>query len=105
MKFYSTVVGFFAVLGCTEVSAFSPTNFVSNKSGLMVPSTSKEQQQQQSPLWRPPMNMVAGGAERAYGQEYYEGACVYDAFESVIMLYFMLWVQNITFYTITAVTK
>jgi hypothetical protein len=28
-----------------------------------------------SPLWRPPMNMVAGGAEKAYGQEYYEGAC------------------------------
>jgi hypothetical protein len=24
--------------------------------------------------WRPPMNMVAGGAEKAYGQEYYEGA-------------------------------
>jgi hypothetical protein len=52
------------------------------KSGLMIPiiGNLKEQQQQekekqQSPLWRPPMKMVAGGAERAYGQEYYEGAC------------------------------
>lgn len=26
-----------------------------------------------SPLWRPPMKMVAGGAERAYGEEYYDG--------------------------------
>jgi len=24
-------------------------------------------------LWRPPMNMVAGGAEKAYGDEYYDG--------------------------------
>jgi hypothetical protein len=82
MKFNVAVVGLFAVLGCTDVSAFSPRNFVSNKSGLMIPiiGNLKEQQQQekekqQSPLWRPPMKMVAGGAERAYGQEYYEGAC------------------------------
>jgi len=27
-------------------------------------------------LWRPPMNMVAGGAERAYGDEYYDGKAV-----------------------------
>jgi len=26
-----------------------------------------------SELWRPPMNMVAGGAERATGEEYYDG--------------------------------
>lgn len=47
-------------------SAFSPKGFSPNKSGVMVPDNN-------SPLWRPP-NMVAGGAERAYGQEYYEGA-------------------------------
>ena len=55
--------------------AFSPKGFVPNKSGLMVPPTSS-QDDSNSPLWRPPMNMVAGGAERAYGQEYYEGACL-----------------------------
>jgi len=52
-------------------SAFSPSGFVPNKSGLMVPEDSK------SPLVtssRTPMDMVAGGAERAMGQEYYEGA-------------------------------
>jgi hypothetical protein len=26
--------------------------------------------------WRAPMNMVAGGAERAYGDDYYEGESV-----------------------------
>jgi hypothetical protein len=77
MKFRSAVAGLFAVLGCTDVSAFSPRNVVANKSGLMVPSASTlKELQQQSPLWRPPMNMVAGGAERAYGQEYYEGAWI-----------------------------
>jgi hypothetical protein len=75
MKFYAAVVALSAVLAGTEVSAFSPRNFISNKSGLMVPSTGTSmEQQQQSSLWIPPMKMVAGGAERAYGQEYYEGA-------------------------------
>lgn len=50
-------------------SAFSPhKGFVSRKSGLIVP----ESEQPSSPLVTP--NMVAGGAEKAYGQEYYEGA-------------------------------
>jgi len=62
------------------VSAFSPTGFVPNQSGLMVP-----QQLQQKGVGQKGqgdgeggyiknMNMVAGGAERAMGQEYYEGA-------------------------------
>ena len=50
-------------------SAFSPKGFVANKSGLIVP---KDQEYSNTPLFTRP-NMVAGGAERAYGQEYYEG--------------------------------
>jgi hypothetical protein len=50
-------------------SAFSPKAFVPNKSGLMVP---QGQENGNIPLFTRP-NMVAGGAERAYGQEYYEG--------------------------------
>jgi ATP-dependent Clp protease protease subunit len=51
-------------------SAFSPKAFVPNKSGLMVP---QGQEDGKIPLFTRP-NMVACGAERAYGQEYYEGA-------------------------------
>lgn len=47
-------------------NAFSPKGVV-RKSGLIVP-----QEEGPSTLWAPP-NMVAGGAERSYGQEYYEG--------------------------------
>jgi hypothetical protein len=63
----------------TGASAFSPQKgFVSRKSGLIVPpSAQDEQSSSSSPLVAP--NMVAGGAERAYGQEYYEGAfCRYN---------------------------
>ena len=56
------------------VDAFSPQGFVPSKSGLMVPPSTSDDSN--SPLWRPPMNMVAGGAERAYGQEYYEGTFI-----------------------------
>jgi hypothetical protein len=57
----------------TGASAFSPKAFLPNKNGLMVPPSAQDDNSN-SPLWRPPMNMVAGGAERSYGQEYYEGA-------------------------------
>jgi hypothetical protein len=50
-------------------SAFSPQGFVSRKSGLVVPPSAQDDSN--SPLLTP--NMVAGGAERSYGQEYYEG--------------------------------
>ena len=57
----------------TSASAFTPQKgFVSRKSGLIVPPTAQDEQSS-SPLVTP--NMVAGGAERSYGQEYYEGAC------------------------------
>lgn len=52
-------------------NAFSPQGFVPNKSGVMVPPSAQEDST--SPLSVP--NMVAGGAERSYGQEYYEGEC------------------------------
>lgn len=56
----------------TGASAFTPQKgFVSRKSGLIVPPSSQDEQSS-SPLVTP--NMVAGGAERSYGQEYYEGA-------------------------------
>ena len=42
-------------------TAFSPRGF--------VPPTT----QSKTDVWRPPMNMVAGGAEKAYGEEYYDG--------------------------------
>jgi hypothetical protein len=50
-------------------SAFSPQGFVTRKSGLIV--TPSAQDDKNSALLTP--NMVAGGAERSYGQEYYEG--------------------------------
>ena len=68
MKFLSA-----AILGlvASTAQAFSPKNFVPQPgSGVLVPGSSENTD---SGLWRPPMNMVAGGAERAYGQEYYEG--------------------------------
>lgn len=66
MKITATVLSLLAV----GASAFSPNGFVSRKSGLVVPPSAQDESN--SPLWRPP-NMVAGGAERSYGQEYYEG--------------------------------
>jgi hypothetical protein len=81
MKFYSAVVAclFAASVSVEQASAFSPRNYAPNKSGLMVPNSnegSSTQQSSKSGLWTPnAMKMVAGGAERAYGQEYYEGTC------------------------------
>ncbi|GAX17901.1 ATP-dependent Clp protease, protease subunit [Fistulifera solaris] len=51
---------FIGLVSCTAVAAFSP-----QKSNLVVPTNND--------VWRAPMKMAAGGAERAYGQEYYEG--------------------------------
>ena len=48
-----------------SAEAFSPKAF--------VPKTTTSNVAPESNLWRPPMNMVAGGAEKAYGDEYYEG--------------------------------
>ena len=44
---------------------------------LVLPKTTKAASADASSLlWRPPMNMAAGGAERAYQDEYYEGTRV-----------------------------
>jgi hypothetical protein len=67
MKFQAAVLCLLA----SGAAAFSPRqSFVTRNSGLVVPTA--EDGNSNSPLWRPP-NMVAGGAEKAYGQEYYEG--------------------------------
>jgi hypothetical protein len=67
MKFQASVLCLLA----TGAAAFSPRqSFVTRNSGLVVPTA--EDESSNSPLWRPP-KMVAGGAERAHGQEYYEG--------------------------------
>ena len=80
MKFSAAAL---CLLATGTASAFSPKPFVSRNSGLMVPQSSSEDPASNSPLlWRPP-NMVAGGAERAYGQEYYEGRLVIGKTESV----------------------
>jgi len=86
MKFCTTAfIGFLAAAatsGGGGVSAFSPTGFVPNQSGLMVPQQLQQkgvgqkgqQQKDGEGGYIKNMNMVAGGAERAMGQEYYEGA-------------------------------
>jgi hypothetical protein len=79
MKFCtSAVVGFLAVAS-SSVNAFTPTAgfAVENKSGLMIPKQLLDQKGD----WSKNVNninnmapsMVAGGAERSVGQEYYEG--------------------------------
>ena len=68
MKFLSAAI---LCLVASTAQAFSPKAFVPRPgSGVLVPGSSENNDGE---LWRPPMNMVAGGAERAYGQEYYEG--------------------------------
>ena len=68
MKFLSAAV---LCLVASTAQAFSPKAFIPRPgSGVLVPGGSDNNDGE---LWRPPMNMVAGGAERAYGQEYYEG--------------------------------
>lgn len=69
MKFKVSVLSLLAA----SAHAFSPKAFVPKKTNTGSPS---------SELWRPPMNtnMAAGGAERAYGDEYYEGASNGSAF-------------------------
>ena len=69
------------MFAASSADAFSPkTNFAANKNGLIVPSSESTNDKQQSTgLWTPnAMKMVAGGAERAYGQEYYEGAFIFS---------------------------
>jgi len=72
MKFCTAVLAVVASVATIRVEAFSPSGkgFSQAPSGLMIP---QQLQNKDGSLWTPP-NMVAGGAERAVGQEYYEGA-------------------------------
>jgi hypothetical protein len=71
MKFCTAILAVAASVATSGVEAFSPSGkgFSQTPSGLMIP---QQLQNKDGSLWTP--NMVAGGAERAVGQEYYEGA-------------------------------
>lgn len=71
MKFCTAILAVVAAVATSGVEAFSPSGkgYAQTPSGLMVPEQLKNND---GSLWTP--NMVAGGAERAVGQEYYEGA-------------------------------
>jgi hypothetical protein len=71
MKFCTAILAVVASVATSGVNAFTPNgkDFSQAPSGLMIP---KQLQNKDGSLWTP--NMVAGGAERAVGQEYYEGA-------------------------------
>lgn len=69
MKFCTAILAVVASVATSGVEAFSPKGFAQAPSGLMIPEQLKNKD---GSLWTP--NMVAGGAERAVGQEYYEGA-------------------------------
>ena len=79
MKFGTATI--VAVIGAAAVASFggevaafnpaaTPKGFSTTAGGLMVPSSSSSK-----PITTTNMDMVAGGAERAAGQEYYEGKC------------------------------
>jgi len=73
MKFQVAVLSLLAA----SAQAFSPKSLVpqskTSSSNLITPS---------SELWMPPMNMVAGGAERAR-EEYYEGTLLNFCFVGI----------------------
>jgi ATP-dependent Clp protease protease subunit len=71
MKFCTAILAVVGSITTSGVDAFSPSGkgFTQAPSGLMIP---QQLQNKDGSLWTP--NMVAGGAERAVGQEYYEGA-------------------------------
>jgi hypothetical protein len=55
----------------SSAAAFSPKPFVTPSKSLVTSSSD-----QHPGLWTPPkrnLEMVAGGAEKAYGEEYYDG--------------------------------
>ena len=67
----SALLGLVA-LTCADAFSVNP------HTGLVQQKLARVQQQQQEAAgannhWRAPMKMVAGGAERAYGEDYYDG--------------------------------
>lgn len=64
MKLHVALLG---LLLASTAEAFSPKPLVTKMAELTKDVTPN------SGVWRAPMNMVAGGAERAQRDEYYEG--------------------------------
>jgi hypothetical protein len=66
MKFQIALISLWA----SSAAAFSPKPFVTPSKSLVTSSP------EHATLWKPPsknLEMVAGGAEKAYGEEYYDG--------------------------------
>lgn len=84
MKFGTPVLlGFLLAAGgstsCCAAFSINPHKTAVQKALSNVVNTACAQQKQEATAsLRAPMNMVAGGAERAYGDDYYDGACVID---------------------------
>jgi hypothetical protein len=73
MKFLKITV---ASLLVSSASAFSPKTFGVTPKKTATPTVITSNPASHPALWRPPMQMVAGGAEKAYGEEYYDGMCM-----------------------------
>lgn len=91
MKFCTAILAVVASVATSRVNAFTPNgkDFSQAPSGLMIP---KQLQNKDGSLWTP--NMVAGGAERSVGQEYYEGAWRSVAYR-ICGLYLSDWIELI----------
>lgn len=73
MKFQIALISLLA----SSAAAFSPKPFVTPSTSLVTSAP------EHSSLWKPPkrnLEMVAGGAEKAYGEEYYDGTYPYEDF-------------------------
>jgi len=73
MKFgASALLGLVAVT-CADAFSINPhANLVQQKLAQVQSSEAAAATNH----WRAPMNMVAGGAERSYGEDYYDGMCL-----------------------------
>ena len=77
MKFLSTILS--AALLASSADAFSPAKQFGVKPGNKIARPTIVSQSETHPaLWKPPQ-MVAGGAEKAYGEEYYDGMWIFGA--------------------------
>lgn len=74
MNFKYALVGLVAT--ASSASAFTPPKpfgLERYKIAKQEIESGEKDPTQHPALWRPPMKMVAGGAERAYGDDYYDG--------------------------------
>lgn len=84
MKFQVALLSLLAA----SAQAFTPTPLVPQAliNNGASPSITTSGTGSSDKLWRPPMNMVAGGAERAQ-DDYYEGRILFLDFYSVGSIY------------------